>query len=98
MPLVGPLASKLKSSLKLARKFDMKKFLQSKKLALTGVVTALAASSQAAFAELPAAATAAFAAMDTAVSDTETAVWGPIAAAIVMFVIIRLVKRGANKI
>lgn len=51
-----------------------------------------------AHADLPAAATAALTSVQTSVSDTETAVWPIIGAALVAGIVIKLVKRFAGKI
>lgn len=51
-----------------------------------------------AHAALPTAATEAFTDLSTAVTDVETAVWPVLGAVIVMFTIMKLVKRGSNKI
>lgn len=59
-------------------------------LVLLGVSSAHAA--------LPAAATAALTDIGTAVDDVEAGIWPVIAASLVVFGIIKLVKRGANKV
>lgn len=51
-----------------------------------------------AHAALPAAATAALTDIGTAVDDVEAGIWPVIAASLVVFGIIKLVKRGANKV
>lgn len=51
-----------------------------------------------AMAALPTAATTALTEISTAVDDVEAGVWPVIGAAIVVFVIIKLVKRGASKV
>jgi hypothetical protein len=51
-----------------------------------------------AHAALPAAATTALTDIGTAVDDVEAGIWPVIAASLVVFGIIKLVKRGANKV
>jgi len=50
------------------------------------------------YAALPAAATTALGDVDTAITDTETALWPIIGAALVAIITIKLVKRFSNKV
>jgi len=63
--------------------------------AVGGLVLLGVSSAQAA---LPAAATAALTDIGTAVDDVEAGIWPVIAASLVVFGIIKLVKRGASKV
>lgn len=72
-----------------------RKLLKMKKAGF--VVLGIAASASAS-AELPAAATAAISSIQTGVTDAESAVWPVIGAALVAGIVIKLVKRFANKV
>lgn len=65
------------------------------KLAIAGALSLVAGS---AFAVLPAEATSAFTALDTAATDVLAAVWPIVGLVLAGFVTIKLVKRGVSKI
>lgn len=68
------------------------------KFATSALVVTLLAFGSSAYAELPAAATAALNNVSTGITDAETAAWPLIGAALVAGLVIKLVKRFANKI
>ncbi|KZZ49438.1 hypothetical protein A3759_03785 [Thalassolituus sp. HI0120] len=68
------------------------------KMKRTGYIALGFAASGAASAKLPDAASTAIGNISTGVTDAETAVWPVIGAALVASIIIKLVKRFANKV
>lgn len=71
--------------------------IRNKLLKYVVAVGALAGSGSA-FAALPTEATAAFTSLSTTVTDVSAAVWPIVASVLVLFVTIKLVKKGANKL